>query len=118
MSRLLPRSLYGRMVLILLGGFIAAQVLGAVFLIGEGRRALRPGPASQLGQHIADVATMIEATPPAQRAQLLDRVGDPGFRVSGIPAAPAAAEAPSDRGLIADIAGEIARRSPSQRSVV
>ncbi|HQR53368.1 MAG TPA: ATP-binding protein [Burkholderiales bacterium] len=118
MSRLLPRSLYGRMVLILLGGFIAAQILGAVFLIGEGRRALRPGPASQLGQHIADVATMIEATPPAQRAQLLDRVGGPGFRVSGIRAAPAAAEAPSDRGLTADIAGEIARRSPSQRSVV
>ena len=114
----LPRSLYGRTVLIMLGGFIAAQVLGAVFLIGEGRRAMRPGPAMHLGQHIADIVTLVEAAPAQDRAALLARLGGRGFRVEQIPAAPVGAEPAPVGALTSDIAAEVTMRLRERHPVV
>jgi signal transduction histidine kinase len=106
-KRLLPRSLYGRMVMILLGGLLAAQILGPVFLCGAGNRMLRPEHATHVAQHIADVVALSEATPSPARAALLDRIGGPGFRVELSASAAVAREFQRPTGVIGEIVSEL-----------
>ena len=58
--RLLPRSLFGRLVLILLGGLIFAQLATAYINLTERDQLLYRVGGMRLAQRIADIARLLD----------------------------------------------------------
>ena len=65
--RLLPRSLYGRLVLVLLGGLLAAQAATLFINRAERDRLLYRAGGMRQAQRIADVVKLLDALPGAER---------------------------------------------------
>lgn len=69
MTRLLPQSLFGRLVLVMFGGLLIAQLLSAYLNFAERDRMLFRATGMQSGQRIAEVVKLLDAlgTPDRQR---------------------------------------------------
>jgi len=80
--RLLPKSLFGRLVLVLLGGLTLAQ-LATVFINAteRDRLAYRAG-GMRLAQRIADIARLLDSVSPAERARIVAVFNAPPLAVS------------------------------------
>jgi len=92
--RWLPRSLFSRMVLILLGGLVLAQVASlAIHLHERGELILRTGGMRQ-AQRIADIVRLLDSLGPRERARIVGVIDSPQLRVSlsQPPMAPAASD--------------------------
>jgi len=70
MERILPRSLFGRLVLVLLGGLIVAQLAAAYINFAERDRLLYRAGGMQLAQRIADIARLLDSVPPQERRRI------------------------------------------------
>jgi signal transduction histidine kinase len=70
MERILPRSLFGRLVLVLLGGLIVAQLAAAYINLAERDRLLYRAGGMQLAQRIADIARLLDSVPPQERRRI------------------------------------------------
>jgi signal transduction histidine kinase len=68
--RWLPRSLFGRLMLVLAGGLLAAQLLSAALNLSERDRALLAAGGMQQAQRIADVVKLLDAMPQAERGRV------------------------------------------------
>jgi len=80
--RWLPRSLFSRMVLILLGGLVLAQVASlAIHLHERGELILRTGGMRQ-AQRIADIVRLLDPLGPRERARIVGVIDSPQLRVS------------------------------------
>lgn len=90
MSRLWPQTLFGRMVLVLLGGFSLAQVLNIAIHLGDRDRFFYQASAARGAQRVADLVRMLDALGPAQRAQVAARLDLPQLQISLDNTAPAA----------------------------
>ena len=92
---MLPRSLFGRLVLVLLAGLAAAQLAGAYLNLSERDRLLHRAGGMQLAQRIADVSRLLDSLPPAERRRVVAVFNAPPLAISlDRPALePAAAEA-------------------------
>jgi signal transduction histidine kinase len=80
--RLLPRSLYGRLVMVLLGGLLLAQA--ATFLINRTERdqlLFRAG-GMRLAQRIADIVKLLDTLPDTERRKVVALFNTPPLRVS------------------------------------
>ncbi|MGC1817470.1 MAG: ATP-binding protein [Casimicrobiaceae bacterium] len=71
MKRLLPRSLFGRLMLVLASGLIVAQLLSAAINLSERDTALVRVLGMQPAQRIADVVRLLDASSPAERARIV-----------------------------------------------
>ena len=71
MNRLLPRSLFGRLVLVLLGGLLLAQLLTAWVNLSERGQLMHRAGGMQLAQRVADIARLLDSIDPAQRRQVV-----------------------------------------------
>ncbi|MEO7546832.1 MAG: ATP-binding protein [Ramlibacter sp.] len=80
--RLLPRSLYGRLVLVLLVGLAAAQLFSLVIHMSERGALLQQAGGRQLAQRIADAVRLLDAADPAGRRQIVRVLSAPPLRVS------------------------------------
>jgi len=82
MRRLWPRSLFGRLVLVLLGGLAIAQLL--TFWINQSERGqlLYRAGGMHLAQRIADIARLLDATAPAERRRIASLFDTPPLVVS------------------------------------
>ena len=79
--RLLPRSLFGRLVLILIVGLILAQTLGSLLLLRDRDRILQQRLGFNMIQRISGLVRLVERIPDVERGQLVHALEAPGFRV-------------------------------------
>ena len=113
MKRLLPSTLSGRLALILLGGLLIAQLLGAAILLYDRASALYEAGGRQAAQRIASIVRLLDTLTPEQRRLVLPAVNTAGLRVAFTRVAaaePADAEENSDayrlRALLVRALGE------------
>lgn len=97
MMRLAPRSLYARLVLLLVAGFSAALVLSVLLHARDRDRIAFRALAWQSAQRIADTTRLFDRMPRAKRAPLARELSDPNLRIGYLAAnAPALPTTPPD----------------------
>ena len=82
MTRLIPRSLFARLVLVLLGGLLLAQILTAWVNFSERGELLHRAGGMHLAQRIADIARLLDSADPAQRRRIAAVFNAPPLFVS------------------------------------
>ena len=93
--RLAPRSLFGRLVLILLGGTILTQLAAAYINLTERDQLLYRAGGMRLAQQISDIVKLLDTLPPAERRKVVTVFNAPPLVVSldrpkvAVPARPA-----------------------------
>jgi len=92
--RLAPRSLFGRLVLVLLAGLIVAQLLSLAIHMHERGELLLQASGVRSAQRVADVVRLLESVGPAERRRIVDVLSAPPLIIS-LDRGPIA---PSDRG--------------------
>jgi hypothetical protein len=71
---LLPRSLFGRIALALVGGLIAVQLVTTAIHIAERDSLVVRVGSQQAAVRIGDIVRVLEATSPAERASIMRAV--------------------------------------------
>jgi signal transduction histidine kinase len=82
MKRLLPATLTGRLILTLLIGLLAAQLIGAAILLRDRASAIYQASGLGAAQRIAAVVHVLDRVDPATRATLLPALNNPQLRVT------------------------------------
>jgi signal transduction histidine kinase len=80
--RLLPRSLFGRLVLVLSAGLILAQLLSAAINLVERDSLLVRASGMQPAQRIADIVTLLDSLSPSERARIVGILNVPPLVVA------------------------------------
>ena len=90
--RLLPRSLFARLVLVLLGGLIVAQLLSFAIHMQDRGELLLQASGVQSAQRVADIVRVLESQEPVTRRTILRVLSSPALLVSldGKPFSPSA----------------------------
>lgn len=95
--RWLPRSLFSRMVLILLGGLVVAQLLSFAIHWQERGQLMMQTSGMRSAQRIADIVRLLDTLAPAERARIVGVVDSPPLRVSLAQPPLAAAQGDADK---------------------
>jgi signal transduction histidine kinase len=77
-----PRSLFGRLVLVLLGGLALTQALTLWVNQSERGQLLHRAGGMQLAQRVADIARLLDSTAPAERGRIVALFAAPPLVVS------------------------------------
>ncbi|MDX1488966.1 MAG: histidine kinase dimerization/phospho-acceptor domain-containing protein, partial [Acidiferrobacterales bacterium] len=85
MSRLLPSTLFGRLVVILLGGLLIAQAIGAWILLRDRASALYESGGRFAIQRIASIVHLLDTLSADQRRVILPAMNTTGLRVAFTP---------------------------------
>jgi signal transduction histidine kinase len=80
--RLAPRSLFGRLVLVLLGGLVVAQLLSFAIHMHERGEALSQASGMQAAQRIGDIVKLLEPLGPAERRRIVQVFSAPPLTIS------------------------------------
>ncbi len=80
--RLLPRSLFGRLVLILLGGLVFAQLATAYINLSERDQLLYRAGGMRLAQQMSDIVKLLDTLPAAERRKVVAVFNAPPLAVS------------------------------------
>ena len=80
--RLLPRSLFGRLMLILASGLVVAQLLSAAINLVERDSVLVRASGMQPAQRIADIVTLLDSLNPVERERIVGILNVPPLVVS------------------------------------
>lgn len=83
--RLWPRSLFGRTVLILLGGLIGAQIISAAISLSERDRTLFHYSDQQWAQRDAEAVQLLDSVSPAERKRIASILTTPRLFVTLTP---------------------------------
>ena len=95
MKRLLPRSLFARMVLVLLGGLIVAQLLSFAVHWRERGEYMTRSLGMRSAQRIGDIVRLLDTLEPAERAKIVSVLSSPPLRLTlDLPALGPAADDP------------------------
>lgn len=98
MIRLLPSTLFGRLVLILLGGLFLAQLVGAAILLRARATALYETSGRYAVQRVAGIVHVLDDLSTDQRRLILPAMNSAGLRVA-FTAAPGRELAPREDGF-------------------
>lgn len=92
--RLLPRSLFARITLVLLGGLLIAQLLSFAVHMHDRGELLAQASGMQSAQRIADIVRLLDTLTPAERVRIVRVLSAPPLSVSldRGPLAPAVAD--------------------------
>jgi signal transduction histidine kinase len=82
MRRLVPQTLFGQTLIILLLGLAASQLAGAWIYSGARQEAVRAVGAMGAAQRIANLVRLLEDAPVEWRNRILTGSSEPGFRAS------------------------------------
>jgi signal transduction histidine kinase len=85
MIRLLPSTLFGRLVLILLGGLFVAQLVGAAILLRDRATALYETSGRYAVQRIVGIVNVLDELSEEQRRLILPAINSAGLRVAFAP---------------------------------
>ncbi|MCW8908005.1 MAG: ATP-binding protein [Sedimenticola sp.] len=80
--RLLPASLFGRLILILIGGLLLAQLVSTGLLLKDRGDIIRENTGLQLVQRIAAIVYLLEDTAREERPKIVRAFNTPLFRTS------------------------------------
>jgi signal transduction histidine kinase len=80
--RLLPRSLFGRLMLVLASGLVVAQLLSTAINLVERDSALVRASGMQPAQRIADIVTLLDSLSPVERQRIVAILNVPPLVVS------------------------------------
>ncbi|MGP1676706.1 MAG: ATP-binding protein [Burkholderiales bacterium] len=80
--RLAPRSLFGRLVLILLGGLILAQIATVYINLTERDQLLYRAGGMRLAQQMSDIVKLLDSLPAAERRKVVAVFNAPPLAVS------------------------------------
>jgi signal transduction histidine kinase len=80
--RLLPRGLFGRLVLILLCGLVVAQLATAYLNLSERDQLLYRASGMQMAQRIADVSRLLDSLSPEDRRRIVAVFNAPPLAIS------------------------------------
>jgi len=78
---ILPRSLYGRLVLLLVVVLVTAQLLGLALHMHDRSELLREASGMQSARRIADIVRLLDSLQPAERRRIEAVLGTPQMRV-------------------------------------
>src|SRR4029079_16619173 len=81
MTRLLPRSLFGQTLLILLAGLVVSHLIGAWIYTGAREQAVRAIGGLAAAQRVVNVTRLVEEAPGDWRQRIVAASSDPTFRV-------------------------------------
>jgi signal transduction histidine kinase len=79
---LLPRSLFSRLTLVLLGGLLAAQLLSFAIHMHDRGELLAQASGMQSAQRIADIVRLLDTLAPAERQKIVRVLAAPPLAVS------------------------------------
>lgn len=79
--RLLPRSLFGRLVVVLLAGLLLAQLLGAAIQFQDRGAVLYQASGLQAAARISEIVHLLDSSDPEERARLVRILDTPSMRV-------------------------------------
>ena len=80
--RLLPQSLFGRLLLFLTGGLVLAQLLSAAILLQDREQALYHAIGGHVAQRIASIVNLLDSLDEAERQRLVTALDLPPTRLS------------------------------------
>jgi signal transduction histidine kinase len=78
---MLPKSLFGRMVIVLVGGLLVAQMLSLAILLDERARVDLDARALRMAQRVSDMVVTFDSLSPAERQTLAPLVSSRAFTV-------------------------------------
>lgn len=82
MTRLLPRTLFGQMVVILLAGLVVSHLVGTWIYASDREQAVRAVGGYGATQRIANLARLIDEAPEEWRSRIVAAASDPTLRAS------------------------------------
>ena len=82
LMRILPRSLFGRLVLVLLGGLVVAQLVSFAIHMHERGEALSQASGMQAAQRIADIVKLLDSLAPSERRRVVQVFSAPPLTIS------------------------------------
>ena len=110
MKRLLPRSLFARMVLVLLGGLIVAQLLSFAVHWRERGEYMTRSLGMRSAQRIGDIVRLLDTLEPAERAKIVSVLSSPPLRLTlDLPALGPAADDPEKEEQAAQFSAAVQR---------
>ena len=80
--RLLPRSLFSRLVLVLLTGLVIAQLLSLAIHLHERGELLSQASGMQAAQRIADIVKLLDSLAPTERRRIVQVLSAPPVMIS------------------------------------
>jgi signal transduction histidine kinase len=80
--RLLPRSLFGRIVLVLLAGLATAQIVSLAIHLRERGQLLAQASGMRAAQRIADIVRLLDPLNPAERRRIVNVLSAPPLIVA------------------------------------
>lgn len=102
MSRWLPRSLYSRLVVVLLGGLVIAQLASLAVYWQDRDDFMQRAMGMRSVQRVVDITRLLDGMTPAERARVIGVINSPALRVSlELPALAAAKEEDGERARMA-----------------
>lgn len=107
---LLPRSLFSRLTLVLLGGLLTAQLLSFAVHMHDRGELLAQASGMQSAQRIADIVRLLDTLTPAERLRIVKVISAPPLTVALDRGPLAAPDAGSDAGARAAIFTALLRR--------
>ena len=81
-DRLLPRSLFGQTLLILLAGLIVSNAVGSWLYTADRAEAVRAVGGFAVAQRIANLTRLVQDAPPDWRGRIIAGLSDQSFRVT------------------------------------
>jgi len=97
---LLPNTLAGRTILVLLAGLVTSNLIGLLIFAGERNQALTNIAGVKAAERIVAVVQAVERAPTAERASAVCSLSGPGLSVMLAPTASIALEKPSWRATL------------------
>jgi signal transduction histidine kinase len=107
--RLLPRSLFSRMVIILLGGLVLAQLLSFAIHWQERGQFMQRAVGVRSAERIADIIVLLDSIAPAERDRIVGVIDSPALRISLAEPPLAAAASDTDQGQALKFAATLHR---------
>jgi len=107
---LLPRSLFSRLTLVLLGGLLVAQLLSFAIHMHDRSELLAQASGMQSAQRIADIVNLLDTLAPAERQKIVRVLAAPPLAVSLDRAPFAPADAASESAARALLFASLLRR--------
>jgi signal transduction histidine kinase len=117
MNRLLPKSLFGQTLLILLAGLVVSHLAGSWIYTSDREQAVRAVGGFAAAQRIANLTRLVQDAPREWRERIVAALSDQTFRVSLLATPPAMADddtaiAQAIRGFLLDQLSLSSARQP------
>jgi signal transduction histidine kinase len=116
---ILPKSLFGRLILVLLTGLILAQLISAFILLRDRGQVLYESVRKNLITHTAGIVRLLDSLPAESRLQLVPLLGGTDFNIT-LSAQPKSNQKPSQETWDTSdvVLNELAKRLPNNSKIL